>query len=128
MSADFAAHWAQVIMPALHRRARLLAIKLVTAAEDDLSWENYAAALEQLEHEAHRLGAGYMPIGHQIELHEALKRSLVDSIGAVLQPWAEAQTTAAIVGVDVARWNRQVKQWAGFLAPPEQSGQPGADT
>ena len=128
MSADFAEHWSHVVMPQLHREARLAAINIVCVGDWEIARETFDSALAGLERRAHDLGAGHMPETYQIELHAALARSLVNSIGAVLDPWRAAQTTAAMVGADVAAWDRRVRQWAGFIEPSEQSGQPGAHT
>jgi len=121
MSADFAEHWAARTMPHLRRLSRLAAIRLITAAEDDLAWETFAAALDRLEQEAHRLGASFMPESYQRALHETLLRGLVDDVAAVQQPWAEAQLAAGLVAPDIERWDRQLREWAGLREAAERN-------
>jgi hypothetical protein len=119
---DFAEHWSYRLMPEMRRKARLAAIRLITAAGDDLEWESFNAALAGLEAEAHRLGASHMPEGYQRALHDELRRELVDSISAVLAPWHEAELRAGLVGADIQRWDRAVREWAQLSAPSGQAG------
>lgn len=115
---DFAEHWAARMMPEMRRKARVAAIRIVTAeGTEGEGWDTFNAALIGLESEAHRLGASHMPDRYQIALHTELRRELVESITAVLEPWRAAQITAGIVGADVARWDRKVREWAGFIEP-----------
>lgn len=119
---DFARHWSEMVMPEMRRKAWLAAYRVVTSPEDDLQWETFNAAVASLEHEAHRMGASHMPDAFQAELHRELTRELVSAIHTVLGPWREAQIRAGMVGADVERWDRQVREWALLAAP---SGQPG---
>lgn len=121
---DFAEHWSARLMPEMRRQARVTAIAIVTAGEADWTCDTFTAGLAQLESEAHRLGASHMPEAYQRALHDELRRELVESISAVLAPWHAAQLRAGLVGADVARWDRQVRQWAGLIAPDKPDNVP----
>ena len=121
---DFAEHWATRLMPEMRRQARIAAIRVVTAGEDDLQWVNFNTAIADLERHAHRLGASHLPEAYKRALHEELKRELVEGIAAVLEPWHAAELAAGLVAGDVQRWDRKVREWAQLSAP---SGQPEAD-
>jgi hypothetical protein len=120
---DFAEHWAARLMPDMKRQTWLAAYRIVTAPENELTWETFNTALAGLENHAHRLGASHMPDEFQRALHEELRRMLVDNIAAVLEPWREAQLRAGMVGADVERWDRQVRQWAQLAAERNISGE-----
>lgn len=118
---DFAEHWAARMMPEMRRKARLEAIRIVTAeGTDDENWDTFNAALAGLEREAHRLGASHMPDRYQIALHIELRRELVESISAVLVgrgeflPWHVA---SGVLSTDCWRLERQIREWAGFIEP-----------
>jgi hypothetical protein len=114
---DFAEHWSARLMPEMRRRARIIAIRIVTASDAEWTWETFSGGLAELEDYAHHLGASHMPEAYERALHDELRRELVESIALVLAPWREAQLRAGIVGADVERWDRQVREWAGFAEP-----------
>lgn len=116
---DFAEHWAYRMMPAMRRRARLIAIRIVTAADADQNWETFNAGLEELEQEAHRLGASHMPDGYQRALHNELRRELVDSLSVLLIGSGDFLPWHVINGIsdDCARWERRIREWAGLREP-----------
>lgn len=118
---DFAAHWSERLMPEMRKQAWLAAYRIVTAPEDDLSWETFNTGIADLERYAHRHGASFMPEAFQRELHEELTRELVDAIHAVLGPWREAQLRAGIVAADIKHWDARVREWALLAAPGDDS-------
>jgi hypothetical protein len=94
----------------MRRRARIAAIRIVTAEGPSEGWDTFNTGLADLERTAHRLGASHMPDEYQHALHLELRRELVDSINAVLGPWREAQLRAGMTGVD--QWERSFAAWA----------------
>lgn len=96
------------------------AYQIITGGEE-ASFATFAASLEDVRYTLNKLGAERLAEPARGELlDDALPRALLAALGDWADKWAKAQATADKVGVDVAAWDRALRDWSeqlGFREP-----------
>jgi hypothetical protein len=103
----------------LKEGAGMAGYRLVCGDAD--SFDTFRSELEDLKHEAIKLGAGHLaePIRTEF-LDYSLPRALLFWIADWSEKWARARLTADQVGAEVGRWNVRLIAWAkGVSVLPE---------
>ena len=101
--------------------AGMAAYRIVTADDDNADWETFHSSVKDLQREASRLGALYLPDPERGGfLDEAIPRALLFWIADWSKKWSDQQAIAAKVAIDIDAWNRRVREWSsacGFVEP-----------